>query len=67
MLEKFNKRKNYIVRIISKGKREDVQVIAENRKKATQMVMDILLNCNIFGFKSKNEFKLKCLRSYRRC
>ena len=58
----FRKRKDYIVSVICNGGVDDIQVKAKNRREAKQMVEDVLLKCDIFGFKSKNEFNLKCKR-----
>ena len=48
--------------VICNGGVDDIQVKAKNRREAKQMVEDVLLKCDIFGFKSKNEFNLKCKR-----
>lgn len=58
----FNKRKDYIVGIISNNKTELVQVKAQNKKEAMEMVTDVLLKCPIFGFKTINDFELNCRR-----
>ena len=58
----FRKRKDYIVRVIFNDQVENIQVKAKNRREAMQMVKEVLLKCDIFGFKSKNEFNLKCKR-----
>lgn len=62
MMKIFNKRKQYMVTIITKGKTENVEVIAESKNKAIQMVTDVLLNCNIFNLKSKQQFEIKVKR-----
>ena len=58
----FKKRKDFIVSVICNGGVDDIQVKANNRKEAMQMVEDVLLKCDIFGFKSRNEFDLRCKR-----
>ncbi len=58
----FKKRKDFIVSVICNGGVDDIQVKANNRKEAIQMVEDVLLKCDIFGFKSRNEFDLRCKR-----
>ena len=58
----FRKRKDYIVSVICNGGVDDIQVKANNRKEAMQMVEDVLLKCDIFGFKSRNKFDLRCKR-----
>ena len=62
----FNRRKDYIVAIISNKKLEYVQVRAKNKKGAMAMVTDVLLKCPIFGFHSSRDFKLKYLKKVRR-
>lgn len=61
----IRKIKNYIVIIISKGKKQEVQVKAKNKKEAKEMVIDVLTKCDLFGIKNINEIKLKCLRIRR--
>ena len=58
----FKKRNDFIVSVICNGGVDDIQVKANNRKEAMQMVEDVLLKCDIFGFKSRNEFDLRCKR-----
>ena len=58
----LKKRKDFIVSVICNGGVDDIQVKASNRKEAMQMVEDVLLKCDIFGFKSRNEFDLRCKR-----
>ncbi len=58
----LKKRKDFIVSVICNGGVDDIQVKANNRKEAMQMVEDVLLKCDIFGFKSRNEFDLRCKR-----
>lgn len=58
----LKKRKDFIVSVICNGGVDDIQVKANNRKEAIQMVEDVLLKCDIFGFKSRNEFDLRCKR-----
>lgn len=60
-----DKRKNYIVTIITKKNKLDVCVKAENKKEAKEMVQDVLIKCNLFGFKSLDDFKFRCLRKYK--
>ena len=56
----FRKRKDYIVRVIFNDQVENIQVKAKNRREAMQMVKEVLLKCDIFGFKSSDEFELIC-------
>jgi len=60
MLRIFNKRKRYVVAIITDTDVDYVETIATNKKEAMQIVEEVLLKCSIFGFKSKDEFQLKC-------
>lgn len=60
MLNIFNKRKRYIIAIITKKGVDYVETIATNKKEAKQIVSDVLLKCDIFNFKSSKEFQLKC-------
>lgn len=41
------KRKDFIVSVICNGGVDDIQVKANNRKEAMQMVEDVLLKCDI--------------------
>ena len=55
----MRKRKDYIVTIIAKNYRQDVQVRAENKKDAENIVDNVLLGCDYFVFDNKNQYKLK--------
>lgn len=57
-----DKRKEYIVTIITRKNELEVSVKAENKKEAKKMVEDVLIKCNLFGFKLLNDFRLKCNR-----
>lgn len=63
MIKFFNKRKDYIVGIISDKKTDLVQVKAQNKNEAKEMVADVLLKCPIFGFNSIDDFQLKCRKA----
>lgn len=60
MLKNFNKRKKYIVSISSNKKMEYVEVSAKNKKEAKNMVIDVLMKCDLFPFVSKDNFQLLC-------
>lgn len=62
----FKKRKDFIVSVICNGGVDDIQVKANNRKEAMQMVEDVLLKCDIFSFKSSDEFDLKVRKIRKR-
>lgn len=55
----MKRRKNYIVTIISKNYKQEVQVRAENKEDAENIVDNVLLGCDYFVFNSKDEYKLK--------
>lgn len=59
------KMKNYIVIIIEKNKKQEVQVKANNKKEAKDMVIDVLTKCDLFKVKDINKIKLKCKRMWR--
>jgi len=59
------KMKNYIVIIIEKNKTQEVQVKANNKKEAKDMVIDVLTKCDLFKVKDINKIKLKCKRMWR--
>lgn len=60
MFKIFNRRRKYIVAIITSKNVDYVETIAKNKKEAINMVTEVLLKCNIFNFKSQNEFQLQC-------
>lgn len=59
------KMKNYIVIIIEKNKTQEVQVKANNKKEAKDMVINVLTKCDLFKVKDINKIKLKCKRMWR--
>lgn len=54
----LKKRKNYIVTIITKKNKININVKAFNANEAKGMVEDVLIRCNYFGHKSLSDFKL---------
>ena len=60
MLKIFNKRKRYVVAIITKKGTDYVETIANSKKEAIGIVSEVLVKCEIFNFKNKNQFVLKC-------
>ena len=58
----MRKRKDYIVTIIAKNYRQDVQVRAEDKKDAENMVDNVLLGCDYFVFNDKSQYKLEIRR-----
>ncbi len=61
----MRKMKNYIVTIISKKKKQNVQVKARNKKEAKGMVIDIITKCDLFGVKSLDNIKIKSKKMRR--
>lgn len=60
MLKNFNKRKKYIVGISSNKKMEYIEVSAKSKKEAKNMVIDVLMKCDLFPFVLRDNFKLLC-------
>lgn len=58
----FKRRKDYIVTIIANNYKQDVQVKAEDKKTAENMVDNVLLGTNLFDFKNKCDYELKIRR-----
>ena len=54
----MKRRKDYIVTIISKNYKQEVQVRAESKEDAENIVDNVLLGCDYFVFNSKDEYKL---------
>ena len=55
----FKRRKDYIVTIIANNYKQDVQVKAEDKKTAENMVDNVLLGTDLFDFKNKFDYELK--------
>ena len=55
----MKRRRDYIVTIIAKNYSQEVQVRAESKEEAENMVDNVLLGCDYFVFNSKDEYKLK--------
>lgn len=58
----FKRRKDYIVTIIANNYKQDVQVKAEDKKTAENMVDNVLLGTDLFDFKNKYDYQLKIRR-----
>lgn len=58
----FKRRKDYIVTIIANNYNQDVQVKAEDKKTAGNMVDNVLLGTDLFDFKNKWDYELKIRR-----
>lgn len=51
--------------IISNNNKQEVQVKAKNKNSAKEMVINVLLKCDLFGIKSLDDIKLECRRIRR--
>lgn len=58
--------KTYLVTLITKDKVEDMYVTGKSKRDVKKLVSGVLLNCSLFNFKTENDFKLKCKRSFRK-
>ena len=58
----FKRRKDYIVTIIANNYKQDVQVKAEDKKTAENMVDNVLLGTALFDFKNKCDYELRIKR-----
>ena len=58
----FNSSIDYIVTIIVNDYKQDVQVEAEDKKTAENMVDNVLLGTDLFDFKNKCDYELKIRR-----
>lgn len=58
----MKRRKDYIVTIIAKNYKQEVQVKATTMKEAEEIVDNVLLGCEYFIFNSKDDYKLKIRR-----
>lgn len=54
----MKKRKNYIVTIIANNYKQDIEVKAENKNEAENMIDNVLLGCEYFVFERKDEYEL---------
>jgi len=50
------------VTIIAKNYRQEIEVKAENKKEAENMVDNVLLGCDYFVFNDKSQYKLETRR-----
>lgn len=58
--------KTYLVTLITKDKVEDMYVTGKSKRDVKKLVSGVLLNCSLFPFKSKQDFKIKCKRFWKR-
>jgi len=59
-LKKRNK--TYYVTLITKNKTESMYVTGKSKKDVKEMVSSVVLNCTLFPFTTKKDFKIKCKR-----
>jgi len=53
------KNKTYFVTLITDKKEESMYVTGKSKKDVKEMVSSVVINCSLFPFKSKKDFKLK--------
>ena len=58
--------KTYLVTLITKDKIENMYVTGKSKRDVKKLVSGVLLNCSLFPFKNKRDFKIKCKRSFRK-
>lgn len=59
------KMKEYIVTIISKKQKQEIQLKATNKKEAKEMVIDVITNTYLFKNQKLNNIKIKCRKNRR--
>ena len=59
------KMKEYIVTIISRKQKQEIQLKATNKKEAKEMVIDVITNTYLFKNKKLNNIKIKCRKNRR--
>lgn len=57
----MNKRKHYLVTIITKEKKESMIVPADNKQQAIEMVDDVISKCSLFNY-PKGTYKIVAKR-----
>lgn len=63
----FKKRnKIYYVTLITKDKKESMYVTGKSKKEVKEMVCSVVINCSLFPFKTKKDFKVRCKRVLRK-
>lgn len=60
------KNKEYTVIINSKSFNTEVDVLAKNKKEALKILENVILKCEFFKIKSKDEFKLSLKNGFLR-
>lgn len=59
---KSMRKTKYVVSMITKNAKIDVNIEALNKKEAIKIVEEMIVRCNYFGYKSLEDFKLNCRR-----
>ena len=59
------KMKEYIVTIISRKQKQDIQLKATNKKEAKEIVVDVITNTYLFKNQKLNNIKIKCRKNRR--
>ena len=59
------KMKEYIVTIISRKQKQEIQLKAKNKKEAKEMVIDVITNTYLFKNQKLNNIKIKCRKNRR--
>ena len=57
--------KEYIVTIISRKQKQEIQLKATNKKEAKEMVIDVITNTYLFKNQKLNNIKIKCRKNRR--
>ena len=59
------KMKEYIVTIISRKQKQEIQLKATNKKEAKEIVVDVITNTYLFKNQKLNNIKIKCRKNRR--
>ena len=59
------KMKEYIVTIISRKQKQEIQLKVTNKKEAKEMVIDVITNTYLFKNQKLNNIKIKCRKNRR--
>lgn len=54
------KNKDYLVTIITKTSSESMTLKAKSKRQAKKLVRSVVINCSLYPFKRKKDFRLKC-------
>ena len=59
------KMKEYIVTIISRKQKQEIQLKATNKKEVKEMVIDVITNTYLLKNQKLNNIKIKCRKNRR--